>query len=268
MSYFKRFTDFCAAFAAFVGIIYIFGRFMSYGFKEDIEGTVEKLKFFFSVEGSVDYMPYIMLIGFFIISFAFSCIFHRLPYLTLCVSALPLMYTVTMIAHNKLYDRPALFVFLGVAHMCGCLFECIHLDRADRGRRAAIACDLLSLMAVVFCLYVFYMDKNIDNIEFKEQSFFQHCFYSLRERVDTVLFKRAAICFTILPLIRLLHRDVYFIDAALSLIPCAYFIYLWNTDKIPLFGEVLAVASVALLLGRLSIMLLCSPKRAAKKEAK
>ena len=48
MGYFKRFTDFCSGFSAFTAIMFLFRRYMTYKFEDDVLGIREKLKIFFA----------------------------------------------------------------------------------------------------------------------------------------------------------------------------------------------------------------------------
>ena len=260
MSSCKRFTDFFAGFAAFTAAMYLFCQYMMFDFKE-IESLTEKLKYFFSNEPIKDYNFYLTLIGLLLFSCVFSILFHKLPFLTFAISALPMIYIISMLKTGNIYDeRPMLYVVLGAIHMGGCLFECIRRDREDRHRRSAIATDLFAAVVVLFCLYVFYTKKILPETEFLELDYLQRRLYYVYEEIDFTVFRNVAICYGVLALFRLIHRDLYYLDAILSLVPFFMLCSMWMTDKIPIFGEVLVMLSASYAVARIAIMLFCKPK--------
>ncbi len=261
MGYFKRFGDFCAAFGAFSAIMYIFCQYMAFDFKE-LEGIGEKLKYFFSNEPRKDYRFYIPLILLFIISFTLSTLLHKYPQFTLAVSALPMIQIIAMLDADKLYERPMLYVVLSAAHICGSLFECIRRDREDNGRRAAFATDLLGLCAVGFCVYALITARGIADLDHQKANIFQSQLSMLLSysAPDLSIFKYTAVCFGALAAIRLILRDLYYLDALLSVVPLVGLVYLWNSGDVPIFGSVIAALALIYVIARFSVMLLCKPK--------
>ena len=261
MGYFKRFGDFCSAFGAFSAVMYVFRQYMETDFGE-LEALTEKLKYFFSNEPRRDYRFYLPLIALFLLSFALSTALHKYPHLTLAVSVLPMIQLITMFRADKLYERPMLYVVLSSVHIIGCLFECIRRDREDRHRRAALATDLLGLCVIGFCAYIMLTVKKADGIDFSKANIFQSQIYLALplSAADTDIFKYTAICFGALVLLRLLLRDLYYLDAILGLAPFIATVYLWNSGKITLFGAALTALTLIYAVSRVSVMLLCKPK--------
>lgn len=261
MGYVKRFGDFCAAFSAFAAFMYLFRQFMGLDFGE-IEGIVEKLKYFLSNEPRKDYRFYLTLFVLFAISFTVSTVFHRLPYLTLAVSALPMLQTVIMFDGNYLYERPMVFVVLSAIHSACCLFECIRRDKEDRGRRSALALDLFGLTVAAFCGYILYISKSIADVDYTKINVIEKTLHAsvVYFEADLTWFKYIAIAFCVAAVLRFILRDLYYIDALLSLIPLGACIYLWNSGGIPVFGSALCALSLTYAVGRIAVMLFCKPK--------
>lgn len=261
MGYFKRFGDFCAAFGVFAAVMYIFSQYMAFDF-EEIESLTEKLKYFFSNEPRKDYRYYIPLILLLVISFTLSTLLHKYPQFTLAVSVLPMIQIITMLDGDKLYERPMLYVVLSGAHIAGCLFECIRRDREDNARRAAFAVDLLGLCAAGFCVYVLITADGIADLDHGKANIFETQLWMLLSysAPDLGILKYTAVCFGVLVALRLILRDLYYLDALLSLIPLVSLVYLWNSEKIPIFGSVLVTLAFVYAISRFSVMLLCKPK--------
>ncbi len=261
MGYFKRFGDFCAAFGAFSAVMYLFCQYMAMDFKE-IESLREKLEFFFSNSPKKDHRFYLPLILFFILSFTVSTCLHKYPQFTLALSVLPMIQTVAMFDAGRLYERPMLYFVLSALHICGCLFECIRRDREDRGRRAAISADLLGLCFVGFCIYIILTAKGIADIDRQKADIFETLLWNGfgDEPPDMKLFKYTVIFYCALTALRLMWRDLYYLDAILSVIPLVSAVYLLNTEKIPIFGTLLVTLTFIYAITRISIMLFCKPR--------
>lgn len=259
MSYIKRFADCCAGFALFSAVLYLFCQFMAYSPREEVS-LLEKIKLFFSTEPRLAYYLYIPLIGLLAVSLAVSLMFHRFPAVCFAVSVLPMLRIIFMYASHKLYERPMLYVILAGLHMGGCLAECIRRDKESRGRRGAFACDLCGLLGVGFCCYILWLTPHLSQISPSDMNFFEKTIFYYREDADLTLFKITAILYAVLILIRLLLRDLYYLDAILALIPLGYTIYLWHGQYIPFHGSVLITLAVIYFSARLAVMLTCPPK--------
>ncbi len=264
MSYVKRFTDFCAGFASFSALMFVLIGFLDYDFTSvsaDVppETMIEKLKYFFSFSPKVHYCFFLTLAILFAITTVVSIVFQKLPHLTLAVSILPLIQTVIMFDANMISTRPMLYIILGTAHVCGCLFECIRLDRRDKKRRAAFATDLLAYTIVAFCLYVLLTSGQLSTMEYKDLNIVEFMMYQLVKGKDVSLsiFIYVAICYAVMAIIRAFLKNLYYIDAILSTIPLALIILFWCTDKIPVFGSVLFLVAGVYAVSRIAIALTC-----------
>lgn len=338
----KRFTDFFAGFGAFSAFMYLFCEFMEYDFGET-EGLIEKVKFFFSGKTKYEFAVYLVLIALFALSCVLSVVLHRFPQFTLAISSLPMIYAVAMSADGKLYRYPMLYIISAIVHMSGCLYECVRRDREDKGRRAALATDILGYTAAAFGLYAIYLIKRSERLEKLENTilflilgailvglsllkklpaiitpapflpnisgvsgvnlfkqnigttlaniknyiadtgekftyeipFLRNGFLEQQVSIATAsgdvkirAFVIAAIMFAILSTFRLIHRDLYFIDAALSLVPLITFLCMYGADKVPVFGEIIVFFSAAYAISRITVMFFCEPPTDTNKTTK
>ncbi|MBE6547060.1 MAG: hypothetical protein E7668_06455 [Ruminococcaceae bacterium] len=261
MSYFKRFGDFCAGFAAFSAILYVFREFMEFTPKETVP-LLEKLKLFFSDEPRREYRTYLILIGLLLLSLLISLLLHRFPYLSFATSVPPLLHIMLMYDAGLLYERPMLYFVLGGVHACGCLAECIRRDREDRRRRAAIAADLCGLVGMGLCGYVLRITPTIPDVPYGELNFFERQMYFSAAQADLTLFRRLLILLAVTVALRWLLRDLYYLDAALAVGLFGYTLYHFYAKAFPFFGSMLLMLTAVYALSRVVIMLSCKPKRA------
>lgn len=262
MGYFKKFTDFCAGFALFSALIFLLREFMSFvprGQEEPPMG--ERLTLFFSKEPIRDYDFYLPLIALLLLSLTLSLLLKKAPYVSFGVSLLPLTYCMLLFTQDKLYERPMLYLVLLSLHSLGCFVACLLSDREDRGRRGAYAADLACLAVAGLGALTLRRSEKVLSLEWGEASLFdQTMYYPLLEDADLSVFRMVIPIFLVLILLRLLWRDLYFLDAALALPPAVYLIYLWCADGIPVHGALLVSLSVICALARLTVMLVCKPK--------
>lgn len=259
MNIFKRFGDFCAGFAAFSAIIYLFREFMAYSPEGEVS-VLEKLKLFLSFEPRRDYRFYLPMIGLFLLSLAISLLFHKRPYLSFAASVLPMLQVLTLFISEKLYERPMLYLILAIGHMAGCLWECIRLDRTKSGRRAALGVDLCGLVGVGLCLRILREVKLVGEMETVDMSLFQRKILAGLEEADLTVFYVTAALLGGTILVRWLLRDLYYLDALLALPLPVYTIYLWEAGRIPFHGSILSAVCITYALARLVVMLSCKPK--------
>ena len=258
----KRFGDFCAAFGAFAAFMYMFRQYMGMNFDEELEGITDKLKYFFSNEPIKEYRFYLALCACFALSFVISTAFHKLPYVPLAVSALPLIQTFIMFDKSYIYERPMVFVVLSAAHIVCCIFECVKRDREDRGRRTALALDLFGLSAVGFFAYIIYLSKGIAQVDFTKINVIEKTLYEavIHGKADISGFWYALIAISVTVVLRWIWQDLYFIDAVLSLVLAGASVYFWTADKIPVFASTVCALTIAYFLGRTAVMIFCKAK--------
>lgn len=257
----KRFGDFLAAFGAFAAFMYLFRQFMMYDFKE-IEGMKEKLEHFLSDEPTKEYRFYLALLIAFVLSFALSCAFHKLPYIAVAASAIPLIQTVIMFDREYLYERPMVFVIVAVTHLATCLFECIRRDREDRGCRGALGLDVFGLVVAAFCGYVLFISGGIAEIDYTKVNLIEKTLYDgvvILEQ-DASYLKFFLIAFIVMAIVRIVLRDLYYIDVILSVVLAVFAVYKWNVQEISVFASVICFLTVCYAVGRLAVMLFCKAK--------
>lgn len=261
MSYFKRFADFCAGFAIFSAVIYLFRQFMAYTPKEEVS-LLQKVKLFFNNGARMDFKEYVPLILLLLLSFVVALAFHRLPYVCFAVSALPLLQVISMYTSDRLYERPMLYVILVGMHSLGCLAECVRRDREDTRRRSALGTDAVGLLAIGFCLYVLRLIPKLATMELVKMNLFEKKIFFSLDQANTSIFWKLAILYAAAVLLRWLLRDLYYLDAAIAIIPFGYTLYLWHGGQIPFHGAFLVTFATVYLIARLIVMLSCKPKTA------
>lgn len=232
MKYFKRFTDFCAGFSAFMVAIRLFGKFMGYN-PEKAEGFVDKFKLFFGKDSLNRSREQLMLIILFIISIVVSRVFERLPYVTMAVSILPLAQTFFIFADKRFLEYSWLHIMFAVLHTTGSLVYALKLDSKDGKRRAFWA---VNLFGVCISLYVIPIVKRMGELVgiYESERFkllpLDSKLYAGIESGAAEILKRVAIMIVVSVVISILLRDIYFIDAALAIVPFGYSLYVF-ADK-------------------------------------
>lgn len=262
MGYFKRICDFSSLFTAGAASMYLLRQFMQYKFKEDVVGITEKIKFFFSFEIRRNYDFYLTLIMLLLLFFAVTTIFRKLPQIPLAFSVLPLVQAIMMADLEHIYERPMFYIVMTMILPIGCLYECIRRDKEDEGRRSAIAADLLALLICVFCVLAIFTCRDVTLIDKEKITAFEMVVYNGFIGGNPVLwaFKYGAITFPVLVLIRLIHRDLYYIDGILSLVPLiGTFIYFGGEEK-TIFSPVLICLCALYATARISTMLCCKAR--------
>lgn len=266
MSYFKRFTDFCAGFTAFYAIIYVFGQFMQYN-PADAEGTKEKLKLFFSKENYRDYRAFLILIILLIVSVVAGRIFERMPYISLAVSILPMVQIMLIYSDDKLSDRPMLYILLGLIHVSGNILHAISLDKADGKRRAFICANICGICAALLGIWVWRKAKQLsllDDAAVSELGVRDHAILLGAENDEHSILLKISVIILATVVLSLILRDIYFIDVISSAVPFLYVLYLFSTEKLTLFAQTAFV--VTLLYFAYRILILISEPMAKRKK--
>ncbi len=236
MSYFKKFTDFCTGFAAFSAILYLFRQFMIDSPRDEngeLLSLGEKLRQFFDPEiFARDHRRYLLLIGVLILSVTVARIAKKLPAIPFVVSLIPLSLVATMCAEEAIYERPMLYLLLSALSVAGALYETICLDREQGRHQTHLAVNLsLTLTAIV----VLCLDAT-------------HLWGVAMLLLGTVS-------------VSLLFREVYFLDAALALLPAGWITVLYKKDAIPVCAELLLTVCLVNLIARIALMLSCRPTK-------
>ena len=259
MKYVKRFTDFCGGFEAFCAIMFFVGQFMMYDPETEM-GMLEKLQFFISEKNAKNFGAYLILIVLFILSVIIGVIFEKYPFICLSVSLLPMLQTIFMFSSKGLYEQPMLYIVLSLVHMAGNLFYALSLDKADGKRRAYWSVNLLGAVLSALCIYVFKRSKDIaamaldDAKKIEELSDFDTEIFSGIEGGSAKLFLIIGILLLVTVVVSVVLRDLYYIDAALCIVPFLYSLWLFFTEKLTVFGGVAFTAVAVYFVFRILIL--------------
>lgn len=261
MSYFKKFTDFCAGAAAFVAGLFLLQKYMA--FKpldlesyiariasnaaeiEELSKTIteppSKLKQFFTplMTNEFDYRFFLIL--FFVIAFAVlvGLIFKKFPQVCFVFSVFPAITVAYMLEAGILYEHEGVLLALTAIPLVGNLVECIMRDKDDGGHRLSIIAKATSLLPAALCLVLvkFCKELPLDFVDEKLPIYGDIALNMSPENIE-ILSKLGWIYLGIF-LITLILYNVYFIDVILSAVPLVYLIYL-------LYGKFLTVLPATL----------------------
>ncbi|MBO5203508.1 MAG: hypothetical protein J6B72_02720 [Clostridia bacterium] len=250
MSYFKKFADFCSGFAAFTALIYLFRQYMTFTPHEETEGSLEKLKQFFSKTDEYDNLLLLILALFFVASVLSSRLFaKRLSFIPVVTALPPLLLAVDMIKAEYIKEYPMLYVLFGALGVMAAIYECVRMDRADSKRRSAIAVKVVSLFTAAFCYYVYKKTEELSLISYDGPEFnpFERELRLYGGDMDIKLLSTAALIYLVLTVISILLTDIYFIDAILSVGPAVWLIYLWNAEKLTVHPELIVTLALCTL---------------------
>lgn len=254
MSYFRKFSDFCSGFSAFMTLIYLFRQFMVFSFADEVEGIREKLKMFFSKEEQ--YVNHLLLIlaALCILSVIMGRVFARYPHISLVFTAFPVVMMAHMIRAEYIKEYPLLHMLLGCLAVAGAVYECVRRDRLDGKRRSAFGGNIVSLSVAAFCLWIYRRGQTVVMLsetvveEAEEEtavvSLFDRQILSGMESMDMKIFWQFAAVFGALVLISLWLSDIYFIHGILAIVPTVAAVYMWNTDKLTVHPELLVTFAV------------------------
>lgn len=249
MRYFKKFADFCSGLAAFSGAIFLLLQYMNFDLKNLAEeiGFVDKLKLYFSKTERLDNFLMLLLVAFFTLSVAVSCILPKLPSVSFFFTLPPLALAIDMFKAEQFKSSPMTYIILAIIATSGALLECLRRDRETCGRQGAIANSLASLLSGAFCFYVWYKQKSLpdfDASESLELNFFDFEIYLNLENTNEKILLIFTIVYAVIALALILLGNVYFIGPCLTLPPMVAAIYLWSTEKISAHAEVIVTLSI------------------------
>ena len=251
MSLFKKFTDFCAGIAAFVGGLFLLQKYMtfkpltdseyahllSYDVKynnvtldEEMIKAPSKIKQFFTPElvSDFDYRMLAILIVTLMLSVIVGIIFRKLPYVCFFFSLVPAVITTYVFTQNALFTQIGLFLIFGALHVAGNLFECVIRDREDGKHRVWLCAKISTLFPAAFCLLCtkltdkIVIDENIND----KLPIFKEIAKTLTKPENMELVTKIGWMFLIIFVVTTLFYNVYFIDVILSAIPVGYTVHL------------------------------------------
>ncbi len=257
MNYLKRFSDFCAGFAAFAASLYILRKFMSFN-PADAEGIKEKARLFFSKDYFRDYRAYLILIILLAVSVIIGIILERLPYVGFAFSLAPMLQILLMLGEGKLYERPMLYVILGTVHVVGNIVYSLSLDREDGKRRAFICANIFGAALFSLGIWVWRRASQLSLLGKDKLS-------ELNARDTTILLGLEddsekliigiAVFILISVAVSLILRDVYFIDALIAAVPFVYSVYLFASGKLTVFPQAVFFLTLFYFLFRIFIVI-------------
>lgn len=225
MSYFKRFTDFCGGFVAFAAVLHLIGEYMTFKLPED-EFTSGKLKVFLDAERTEGYRGYVIMVALFVLSVLVGRVFERLPYVTLAVSVLPLYQTVNLFSNGKFERFSILYLLLAILHTAGSIIQALVLDKNDGKRRGFVCAGVLGVMMLAGGVWVWRKagDLLVYDDPFTVESLSKTELQIATAAQDGVhaLVLKIAVMIAVSVVLSLILRDIYFIDAILSVIPLVY----------------------------------------------
>lgn len=243
MSYFKKFTDFCAGVAAFVASLFFIRKYFSFEPRDISPSAPSKLEQFLNPEASKLYTMMIPLILVLLASAVLGRVFKRLPFLCLAISAIPALLVAYLFEKELLYEQHGIFVIAVALHVVGNLAECALRDKEDGRHRLSIAAKLSSAVGMFLCLYVTkYADTPLPEKPEKLLLFKQDILLEMKP-LDMEIITKLGWIFFILLAISLLLYNVYFIDAILSVVPLVYSVHAMFSGNLALFPTVFLVAS-------------------------
>lgn len=245
MSYFKKFGDFCSGFACFAALIWLFSEFMSTKFDEEL-GLKEKIKDFIDGVGRVNNKLMLTLAIMLALSVLASIVFKRIPFVTPAFSVPPLMLSVDMVRAGQIEDYPMMYILLGGFSVLSGIAECVYMDRRDGGHRAALAGDAVALLAAGSAYFIWKRAEIVsamENVDILELNVFDYEIYVNLGDMDTGILLSVVIAFLVLTAVSLILRDIYFIDAILSVAPLIVTSYMWSAGKITVHPELLVTVS-------------------------
>ena len=246
MSYFKRFTDFCAGFAAFVAALFFVRKYMAFEPKESSTGSItpsvsieaatdlteqvteklpSKLEQFLEPTEKADYSLLIPLILVLLLSAILGRVLKKLPYVCFGISLLPAMMIAYTFETNTLHAQIPLFLIVALLHVIGNIYECLIRDREDGRHRAFIAAKISSAMGAIMCFGVLWKGAQTPPEDADKINHFESKIFSEMTANDVSILTQLGWIFLVILAISLLLYNVYFIDAILSFIPAVFVIY-------------------------------------------
>lgn len=273
MSYFKRFTDFCAGVAAFVAALFFVRKYMEFtpikpsnpavsplpvgsgdAVGQITEEIPSKLKQFLEPTDAADYSLLIPLILLLLLSAILGRVFKKLPYVCFGISILPAMMIAYMFETNTLHAQIPLFLAVALLHVIGNIAECLIRDRGDGRHRAWIAAKISSAIGAVSCFFVMWKGAQIPPEDVGMINHFEKKIFFEMTEADAALLTKLGWMFAVLLALSILLYNVYFIDAILSLIPAIFVIYQTAGEFLTLAPALFCTVAIICTITHLALM--------------
>lgn len=280
MSLFKKFTDFCAGIAAFVGGLFLLQKYMAFKpldleeYKnyltnqsnfdnmdisiEEITEAPSKLRQFFDPDIiNLDYRIMLILVLALIISVLAGVIFRRLPYVCFFFSLFPTVITVYMFGKSLPVTQIGLFFAAAALHVAGNVIDAIIRDKEDGRHRLFVTAKVSILFPAALCLFFTQIVKKVEAIPDEaineKLPIFRDIKIELAEPANIEILKKLGWGFIIIFVICLLLYNVYFVDVTLSAIPLVYSVYVFYASKLTFLPFVFLTLSLICFLTNLAL---------------
>lgn len=280
MSLFKKFTDFCAGIAAFVGGLFLLQKYMAFKpldleeYKnyltnqsnfdnmdisiEEITEAPSKLHQFFDPDIiNLDYRVMLILVLALIISVLAGVIFRRLPYVCFFFSLFPTVITVYMFGKSLPVTQIGLFFAAAALHVSGNVIDAIIRDKEDGRHRLFVTAKVSILFPAALCLFFTQIVKKVEAIPDEaineKLPIFRDIKIELAEPANIEILKKLGWGFIIIFVICLLLYNVYFVDVTLSAIPLVYSVYVFYASKLTFLPFVFLTLSLICFLTNLAL---------------
>lgn len=253
MSHLKKFSDFFAVFGLCSALIYLLTQYIPFEALE-AESTAEKIKFFFSAKPSIDYFAYAFLAALFLLSFLVAKIWPHLSALNFGLSLLPIVWSFFMLAADKFQEYPMLYLLCALFNGAGAFADSLIADRTDGKKRAVLCADLCAAVLAVLALAVFLRSEMLAGSSAEEWNFLDRAIGPALENGSSFSpYWRVALMYALTVVISRLLKDVYFVDAAVSLIPLCFTLAHWHEKTLPAYGASVAALAVCYTICRLTL---------------
>ncbi len=255
MKYFKRFTDVLSGVALLNVIVFLLGKFSMYMKNFDMTFS-ERLKSFLDPKTAGEYRSYFFIAVFLLLSIAAGRIFERFPTLALCASLPAFIHTIVLFGRRRLHTMPMFYIVITLVAVIGNILYALSLDRIDGKRRAYRCANVFGLSGLLLAYWVYDNAETYRGMDIYELSKLDRLHIELARTYlneDEGLIYKIALLLAISLAASFFLRDIYFLDAAIALVPCVYSIYIVATKELNTF---IAVAAAIPLLYFISKLLL------------
>lgn len=243
MSYFKKFTDFCAGLGAFVAALLFIRKYM--GFSPVIgEEEPSKLEQFFESSADGHYNMLLALILLLVFSVAVGRIFQRLPYVCFGASLLPALHLAFMFERKAFFQLQALMIILVGLHVIGNIVECAFRDREDGRHRLWLTAKVSSAAGALLCFFIIKMTKQSIPEDTETLGILEREILPKFTELDVAIISKLFWMFAVLFVVSLILYNVYFIDAILSIIPAVYATHAMFSGNLGIIPEVFFIMTV------------------------
>lgn len=243
LSYFKKFTDFCAGLGAFVSALLFIRQYMSFS-PDTEEGAPSKPEQFLASSEEGHYHMLITLIFLLILSAAVGRIFQRLPYICFAASILPALHMAFMFERRAFFQLSAFMIVIVALHVIGNIAECVIRDREDGRHRLWVAAKISSVSGALLCfLIIRKLSRPIPELNDGLGPFEKELFSKFTD-LDVEIMSKLFWMFVILLGVSLILYNVYFIDAILSLVPAVYATYAMISEELGVASSIFFAATV------------------------